>query len=190
MRPRVLICAACALVLLAAPASAGAHAALVTATPGSGVVLRQAPRTLRLAYDEDLVPQYARVTVIGPDGQNLAGAARVTGSNVTVPLRSAPRGSYTVRWRMVASDDGHATEGAFGYGVRVKPQPPAPLGSVNLPVAPEALAWLQFLGIVRAGGLLAFRMARESGWLAQLRPNAITSASAPAPARSRSLARG
>ena len=162
MRPRVLICAACALVLLAVPASAGAHAALVTATPGSGVVLRQAPRTLTLAYDEDVVPQYARVTVIGPDGQNLAGAARVTGSTVTVPLRSAPRGSYTVRWRMVASDDGHATEGAFSYGVRVKPQPPAPLGSVNLPVAPEMLAWLQFLGIVLTGGVLAFRMARES----------------------------
>lgn len=162
MRLRLLICGACALVALVIPASAGAHAALVTAAPSSGSVVHQAPRTLALAYDEDVVPHYARVTVIGPRGQNFAGAARVAGSNVSVPLRSAPRGSYTVRWRMVASDDGHATEGAFSYGVRVRPQPPAPLGSLSLPAAPEVLAWLQFLGIVLTGGLLMFRMARES----------------------------
>jgi copper transport protein len=58
---------------------------------------------------------------------------------------------------MVASDDGHTTEGAFSYGLRVRPQPPAPLGSLNLPVAPEALAWLQFLGIVLTGGMLTVR---------------------------------
>jgi copper transport protein len=115
-----------------------------------------------LAYDEDVVPQYASVTVIDRRGRDIAGPPRVTGSAVLVPLRSAPRGSYTVRWRMVASDDGHTTEGAFSYGVRVRPQPPGPVSSLNLPVAPEVLAWLQFLGIVLTGGLLSFRIARES----------------------------
>ena len=147
----------CVLALLAAPSSASAHAALLTATPGSGAVVGTAPRTLALAYDEDVVPQYARVTVIGAHGQELAGTPHVSGSTVTVPLRSAPKGSYTVRWRMVASDDGHATEGAFSYGVRVKPQPPGPVSSLALPVAPELLAWLQFVGIVLTGGMLTFR---------------------------------
>jgi copper transport protein len=63
---------------------------------------------------------------------------------------------------MVASDDGHATEGAFSYGVRVKPQPPGAVSSLSLPAAAEVLAWLQFVGIVLTGGLLAFRIARES----------------------------
>jgi copper transport protein len=161
--------AVCAAALLALPSSAGAHAALLTATPSSGKVVRQAPRTLTLAYDEEVVPHYARVSVIGARGKNLAGAPHVTGSTVLVPLRSAPKGSYTVRWRMVASDDGHATEGAFSYGVRAKPLPPGPLSSLNLPVAPEVLAWLQFVGIVLTGGLLSFGMARASRaslWLA------------------------
>jgi copper transport protein len=152
-----LVALGCVLALLAAPSAAGAHAALVTATPASGTVVARAPRAVRLAYDEDVVPRYARVTVVGADGKNVAGSPHVAGSDVRVPLTAAPKGSYTVRWRMVASDDGHATEGAFTYGVRVKPLPPAPLGSLDLPVAPQVLAWLQFIGIVLTGGLLTFR---------------------------------
>jgi copper transport protein len=148
--------------MLIAPSSAAAHAALLTATPSSGTVVRQPPRTLTLEYDEEVVPQYARVTVVDRRGTNIAEPSRVSGSTVLVPLRAAPKGSYTVRWRMVASDDGHTTEGAFSYGVRVKPQPPGAVASLNLPVAPEVLAWLQFVGIVLTGGLLFFRVARES----------------------------
>jgi copper transport protein len=58
---------------------------------------------------------------------------------------------------MVASDDGHVTEGAFSFGVRAKPLPPAPANGAGVPVAPELLAWLQFLGVVLAGGTLTFR---------------------------------
>jgi copper transport protein len=147
---------ACVL-LLAIPSSAAAHAALDTATPGSAVVLSGAPRSLRLVFDEDVTPRYTRVAVVGADGQNLAGPPAVDGPVVTVPLRSARIGSYTVRWRMVAKDDGHATEGAYSFGVRVKPLPPTPSSGVGIPVAPELLAWLEFVGVVLAGGVLTFR---------------------------------
>jgi copper transport protein len=120
-------------------------------------VLASAPRTIRLNFDEAVVPRYARVVVTGARNSDLAGPPVVADSVVTVPVRSAPRGSYTVRWRMVASDDGHATEGAYSYGVRVKPQPPAPASGLDVPMAPQLLAWLQFLGIVLAGGMLTFR---------------------------------
>jgi copper transport protein len=143
--------------LLAIPARAGAHAALITATPGSGVVLRSGPHELKLVFDEDVVPRYARVAVVGAHGQNLAGPAAVDGSVVAIPLRSVPVGSYTVRWRMVARTDGHATEGAYSFGVRVKPLPPAPASGVGIPVAPQLLAWLEFIGVVLAGGVLTFR---------------------------------
>jgi copper transport protein len=95
--------------------------------------------------------------VVTVRGQHLAEPPHVTGSTVVVPLRRGPVGSYTVRWQMVASDDGHVTEGAYSYGVRVKPLPPTPASGVGIPIAPQLLAWLQFLGVVLAGGMLTFR---------------------------------
>jgi copper transport protein len=119
-------------------------------------VLSAAPPALRLVYDEDVVPRYARVAVLTPHG-NLAGKPRVIGNVVVVPLRAGHKGSYTVRWRMVAGDDGHLSEGAYSFGVGVKPLAPVPASGVGVPVAPEVLAWLQFLGVALAGGMLAFR---------------------------------
>lgn len=154
---RVLVAAGCAIALLSAPSSAGAHAALDTATPASGGTLKAAPRSIKLVFDEEVVPRLARVTVVGSGGKQLAGSPSVAGSVVTVPVQSGQSGSYTVRWRMVATDDGHATEGAYSYGVGVKPLPPAAAGGVGIPVAPQLLAWLEFVGVVLSGGLLTFR---------------------------------
>jgi copper transport protein len=145
------------LVLLATPASAGAHASLIQATPRWGTEVGEAPSALRMVFDEDVVPQYARVAVVAANGSDLAGQPHVTGSVVVVPLRSGQVGSYTVRWRMVASNDGHLTEGAYSFGVRVRPLPPAPVNGLSVPVAPQLLAWIQFLGIVLTGGLLTVR---------------------------------
>lgn len=148
---------ACTLVLLMTPSVAAAHAWLQTATPGSGATVQTGPGEVRLTFGEAVVPQYARVAVVGPGGENLAGAAHVAGDVVTVRLRRTPRGSYTVRWRMVASDDGHASEGVYSFGVQTAAAAPAPAHGVGVAAAPEILAWLQFAGIVLAGGMLVFR---------------------------------
>jgi copper transport protein len=157
LRPRLLLTAACALALLTVPSAADAHAVLVASTPPWGTVVVAAPHVIKLVYDEDVVPHYARVAVVTPRGQSLGGAPHVTGGTVVVPLRPGPAGSYTVRWHVVASADGHVTEGAFSIGVRAKATPPAPAHGVSVPVAPELLAWLQFVGVVLAGGTLTFR---------------------------------
>jgi copper transport protein len=155
---RALLGAACALaMLLAVPVSAGAHAVLETSTPGWDAVLQATPSQVTLTYDEDVVPALARVAVVTGSGQDVAGPPRVSGSVVVVPVRPGPRGSYTVRWRMVASDDGHVTEGAFSFGVRATPLPPVAASGTSVVVLPEVLAWLQFLGVVLAGGALVFR---------------------------------
>jgi copper transport protein len=155
---RALSIGAWALVLLLTlPSSAGAHAYLETTSPGPGAVLDAAPQSLKLIYDEGVVPRYARVAVVAGGSQNLAGPPQVAGNTVIVPLRASGTGSYTVRWQMVASSDGHVTEGAFTFGVRAKPLPPAAASGVGIPVAPQLLAWLQFLGVVLAGGTLVFR---------------------------------
>ena len=81
----------------------------------------------------------------------------MAGRVVVVTLKPGARASYTVRWKMVASDDGHVTEGAFGFGVGVNPLPPVPAPGADVPVAPELLAWLEFISVVLAGGTLTFR---------------------------------
>jgi copper transport protein len=155
---RALVLAGCAVaLLLTAPSAATAHAVLVTTAPRWGAELGAAPHEITLVYDEDVVPSYARVAVVTPGGQNLAGPPQVAGNRVVVALRPGAAGSYTVRWKMVASNDGHVTEGAFSFGVRAKPLPPAPASGVSVPVAPELLSWLEFLGVVLAGGTLTFR---------------------------------
>jgi copper transport protein len=120
-------------------------------------VLTGSPRALTLTYDENVAPPYARVAVLTPGGQDLAGPTRVTGHVVVVTLLPGRKASYTVRWKMVASDDGHVTEGAFSFGVGVSPLAPVPAPGAGVPVAPQVLAWLQFLGVVLAGGTLTFR---------------------------------
>jgi copper transport protein len=158
LRARALSIVACTIVLLLASAApAGAHAVLETSSPGWGAELGAAPHEITLVYDEDVVPRYAQVAVVPPGGQDLAGPLQVAGSVVTVPLRAGRAGSYTVRWKMVAANDGHVTEGAFSFGVQAKALPPAPASGVGVPVAPELLSWLQFLGVVLAGGTLTFR---------------------------------
>lgn len=142
---------------LALPSAAAAHAVLIRSTPRWGAIAGSEPRRLSLVFDENVVPRYAQVTVLTGRGGNLAGRPRVAGSAVVVPLRPAQKGSYTVRWRMVATDDGHVTEGAYSFGVNARPLPPAPLGGLGVPVAPQLLAWLQFLAVALAGGLLTVR---------------------------------
>ncbi|HUO71033.1 MAG TPA: copper resistance protein CopC [Solirubrobacteraceae bacterium] len=155
---RALGAMVCGLVLLLTfSATAGAHAVLEKTSPGWGAVLAQTPREITLVYDEDVVAHYARVAVVTAGGENLARPPHVAGSVVVVPLRPGSTGSYTVRWHMVASDDGHVTEGAFSFGVRATPLPPAPARGLSVPVAPDVLAWLQFLGVVLAGGMLTVR---------------------------------
>jgi copper transport protein len=143
--------------VLALPATAAAHAVLVRSSPAWGSIAASAPHQLRLVFDEDVVARYARVSVVTGRGVSLAGRPRASGRVVTVPLRRGQRGSYTVRWRMVARDDGHVTEGAYSFGVNARPLPPAPLGGLGIPLAPQLLAWLQFLAVALAGGMLTVR---------------------------------
>jgi copper transport protein len=144
-------------VLVSVPSLARAHAVLVTSVPRWGAVLPASPRAITLAYSEDVVPRFARVAIVTPRGENLAGPPEVSGGHVVVPVRAGPAGSYTVRWQMVASDDGHVTQGAFSFGVRAKPLAPAPASGLVVPVAPDLIAWLQFVGVVLTGGALTFR---------------------------------
>ena len=57
---RIRLTAALLLLALAVPASAGAHAFLVSSTPASGVTLDRAPRTVTLRFTEPVSPALTR----------------------------------------------------------------------------------------------------------------------------------
>jgi copper transport protein len=115
---------AVALVLLASaigrPSVAGAHAALVASSPAELDILTSPAAQLLLVFDEAVEPGLSSVLVTGPAGTAVRVGAlthgRFAATYLTADLSGpAPAGDYTVRWRVVSTDDGHATGGSFSY---------------------------------------------------------------------------
>src|SRR6476469_2685988 len=102
---------------------ASAHAALISASPGPGATLPQAPGAVVLRFSEaiDLRTSAIAVTDAGEtDATNgpsrgVAGDAR----SLRRPLRLLQPGRYTVRWTSVSSDDGHIETGSYSFAIGV-----------------------------------------------------------------------
>src|SRR5437660_12052909 len=158
MRRRVTIVGAAVAALIGAwgVPRASAHATLVRAVPGEHARLERAPTVLLLFFDQPVDVPFSRVTVTtgGGDGDTdlVSAPLREVGTEVLVPLRTGPKGTYTVRWRMLSAGDGHVVRGAFSYGVGVTPSAPTALPASGPTVGPDLLRWLVFLGIALAGG--------------------------------------
>lgn len=111
---------------LGAAASAGvaaeAHAVLRTGNPAPAAVVKTAPKTLRLQFNEALIGKFTSLEVVGPDGRPLhAGPVTVDRKNkavVTAPLHGAGApGVYTVKWN-AATGDMHKMQGSYTFTVR------------------------------------------------------------------------
>src|SRR5919106_5067040 len=116
--PWVAAIAACVVLLPVAPAFG--HAAFVGSEPEPGVRLERAPQRVVLAFTEPLNRRLSRATVVGPDGGEVAVAAQAASDRrlVVRPARPLATGAYRVRWHTVSTEDGHALEGSFSFGVR------------------------------------------------------------------------
>lgn len=105
---------------LASAGGASAHAALVSADPADGAVLDRSPVTVTATFNEDMQPQFAAMTVVGPDA-NLwsTGDPQVEGTHASIDVRPlGPAGRYTVNYR-VTSADGHVVTGAWSFELKV-----------------------------------------------------------------------
>jgi methionine-rich copper-binding protein CopC len=116
---RIRLAAALLLLALLVPASAGAHAFLVSSTPASGVSLDRAPRVVTLRFTEPVSPALTRVQIF--DGQGTPrGEGRISEGRTANELRvSLPRlatGAYRIAYSTVSQDDLHATRGAIVFG--------------------------------------------------------------------------
>lgn len=99
---------------------AAAHAARIAADPVENASLPQAPTKVSATFNEEMQPQFAAMTVVGPDG-NLwsTGEPEVDGAMVSVGVRPlGPSGTYTVNYR-ATSADGHVVSGSWSFQLTV-----------------------------------------------------------------------
>jgi methionine-rich copper-binding protein CopC len=137
-------------------AVADAHATRVATDPVENTELTQSPTQVSATFNEALQPQFAAMTVVGPDG-NLwsTGEPKVDGAVISVGVRPlGPSGTYTVNYR-ATSADGHVVSGSWAFQLAVSgtgtPGPsasPATSSGDGVPVWPFYAA----AGLIVAGG--------------------------------------
>ncbi|MFI5505968.1 copper resistance protein CopC [Mycobacterium sp. NPDC051804] len=99
---------------------AAAHAARIASDPAENAVLPQAPARVSATFNEEMQPEFAAMTVVGPDG-NLwsTGEPQVDGAIISVGVRPlGPSGTYTVNYR-ATSADGHVVSGSWSFQLTV-----------------------------------------------------------------------
>jgi len=106
----------CFLFVLARPAPALAHAALISTAPLGGSVLASPPAQAELVFDEPVSPLV--FTLISPDGKTVS-LHRVRQKNDRVLIDLPPlagKGTFGLSWRVVSAD-GHPVGGTFVFSV-------------------------------------------------------------------------
>jgi copper transport protein len=106
--------------LVVQPATAVAHSAFLGSSPEPGTRLDASPRQVSLTFTEALNRKLSTATLVAvADGRRVAASAQASGRRLVLrPTRPLARGAYRVRWHSVSTDDGHALEGSFSFGVR------------------------------------------------------------------------
>src|SRR3954454_21522681 len=148
------------------------HAAFVGSEPAPGQRLDASPGRVTLVFTEPLNASLAGATLKQvTTGDTVPAAVSVQDRRrlVLTPSRPLARGAYRVDWHTVSSEDGHALEGAFAFGVQV-PAGAAPL----LETGPLARAgWVRIgarialyatLLTLAAALLLPLLVTRPRGW--------------------------
>ena len=107
-----------ALSLLLSVAPALAHAMLDHASPRVGNTVAAAPKEVMLWFTQKLEPAFSSVEVRNEQGvvMNAGKATVVGGTQLRVPVKTLPPGTYKVIWR-VLSVDTHRTQGDFTFRV-------------------------------------------------------------------------
>jgi copper transport protein len=157
------LAAALAAALVLAP-GAGAHAFLKQSDPASGAVLAQAPKVVRLIFDEGVKPAPG-IKVLRGGGQSVVAGKPFQPdgkeTEIDIPLRgNLGSGPYAVIWKEIDRDDGHLISGAFVFSVGSAPPIPSGQASSGSTSGPPLAAvigrWLMLAGLLAAAGSVAF----------------------------------
>ena len=99
------------------PGAAQAHAFLDHASPLVGSTVPAAPHEVVLTFTQNLEAAFSTAQVTDSSGARVdQGKAQVSGSTMTVGLKSIGPGSYKVHWHALSVDT-HSTEGTFTFHV-------------------------------------------------------------------------
>ena len=150
-----------ALLALAFPAAAFAHASLQRTGPSYRERLQTAPRRVWLDFDQTVkaLPNSIQVYSSRGDVVSLPARNEKNADYVSAQLRrSLPRDAYTVRWHVISSD-GHVISGIFTFGVRTAAPPPTEAYGASGPTRTEhVVRWLYFLSLALFVGGIGFRV--------------------------------
>lgn len=109
----------CLLGLAWAPPAFG-HAAFLGSQPEPGTRLESSPAQVALSFTEPLNERLSRVSLVAvAGGRETAVRTEASAKRLLLrPRRGLATGTYRVRWHTVSTEDGHALEGSFSFGVR------------------------------------------------------------------------
>ncbi|MEP7030324.1 MAG: copper resistance protein CopC [Pseudolabrys sp.] len=98
------------------PAVANAHAHLDRAEPPVGSASPTAPHEVALWFTAKIEPAFSGAEVRNEKGAVVSGKSSASGTQIRVPLKALPSGTYKVIWH-VLSVDTHKTQGNFIFRV-------------------------------------------------------------------------
>jgi len=147
-----------ALVVLAFPAVASAHATLRSTTPSFRSEVPRGPSVIRLQFDQHVTVLPESVRVLNGVGKNFARPARSNGTFVVANVQHLKLGAYTVRWQAISADS-HVVSGVWTFGVGV-PAPPVEnaYGAGGPTTREHVVRWIWFLGLALTIGALGLRL--------------------------------
>ena len=115
MRTRIFVLSL--MVLGLTGSGAHAHAMLASASPPVGGSVGAPPGQVTLSFTQGLEPAFSSVQVTDSKGTRVdTGKAQVSGSTMSVGLKSLAPGTYKVHWRALSVDT-HTTQGSFSFHV-------------------------------------------------------------------------
>jgi methionine-rich copper-binding protein CopC len=98
------------------PLSAEAHAHLVQATPADGSILSVAPDHFLLTFSESAHLTALSIQKAGnSDPQKIQPLPKGASAHFMIPAPKLTPGVYTLKYRVVAVDDGHLSSGAIRF---------------------------------------------------------------------------
>src|SRR4051812_25888865 len=163
--PTLVLAISLIAIAVAAAGVASAHTPRVATDPAENAELSQSPHKVSATFNEALQPQFAAMTVVGPDGNLWTdGDPKIEGAVIRVGVRPlGPAGEYTVNYR-VTSADGHPVSGSWSFRLTTAgtgtPGPSAAASDTSddgIPVWPFMVAAVV---IVAGGALWAVRRRR------------------------------
>lgn len=162
------------LLLLLSPRLVFAHAQFVRSdpAPNSHISAGKSPTQVQIWFSEEVEPKFSEIQVLDSSGARVDRADSKVASDdpqsLIVSLQpNLPDGTYTVVYRNVSRDDGHAVKSSYSFGIGAAPvlnNPASILAEVktadetNFNLWSVGIRWLNYLGMIGLVGSLIFRL--------------------------------